>query len=465
MPKDLSNSPNNAQEATKNSPKKSSVVLGWVSGIRTALGQFLNNKNTQPLNVNADEIAPPSLESLTGAAVMNRAIENGVGFEQEVNPGFLIEQGETTKNVYIFVNGKGKITIRGEDGTIHTIANLNPGDLLCEISALGLNGGKTTASIEVEESSNFYVIPVEDFLKIIENPELKVQVEGMACRRFLETADRQLKIEEFIEQKKLEQVGETPNQELATALSLSEAIKDGLDSKKEIERTVTMATMTVDKKVFLNPLIIRYKRVSDDGYEVWIGDKTNTETEYISIHKNFSRDGKVVREPNPIIKKSQESGIYSRILRYILRGVDEIYSGLIIEAITTDFIEKRKDGRENIPHSELSANSPLVAARKGFISVMKGYALSSYRVDPQLAVALTILTDVERNIAHMEIASDAVLQERYGMGKEEILKEMRVAMIEYKQNDAYEKLSEDIKPLCDLQIKRVEELWEQYCKD
>ena len=96
---------------------------------------------------------------------------------------------------------------------------------------------------------------------------------------------------------------------------------------------------------------------------------------------------------------------------------------------------------------------------------MKGYALSSYRVDPQLAVALTILTDVERNIAHMEIASDAVLQERYGMGKEEILKEMRVAMIEYKQNDAYEKLSEDIKPLCDLQIKRVEELWEQYCKD
>lgn len=222
-----------------------------------------------------------------------------------------------------------------------------------------------------------------------------------------------------------------------------------------------MATMTVDKKVFLNSLIIRYKCVSD-GYEVWIGDKTSTETEYISIHMNFSKDGKVVREPNPIIKKSQESGIYSRILRYILRDVDEIYSGLIIEAITTDFIEKRKDGRENIPHSELAANSPLVAARKGFISVMKGYALNSYRVDPQLAVALTILTDVERNIARMEIASDAVLEERYGMRKEEILEEMKVAMNEYQQSDAYEKLNKDVKPLCDLQIERVKELCNEY---
>jgi hypothetical protein len=124
----------------------------------------------------------------------------------------------------------------------------------------------------------------------------------------------------------------------------------------------------------------------------------------------------------------------------------------------------REHNNEYPPHSLLAAHSPLVSARKGFISRMGGGyygTLEGFRVDTALFRILSRATDIERAIINEENeSSDGVTFEKlcvqFGLeNKEALFSSLQSDMEKYQQSDDYKNLDGSRKELVDIQAHRI----------
>ncbi len=383
-------------------------------------------------------------EQLTGKEVLEWAKRNGVGTSRMAEAGTLIEQGQESKAVYV-ITGRGAQAEQIVDGKTFYLAQIPTGSVVGEISALG--GGVATATVKLPWATEIFEIPKDDFESITKDVDLGMRIQELVKKRLLMTADFKSRLETYLEERNLERMHETPNAELERELNFANAMRDGLAEGKKVTHTFPLSFM-IENRLGTKNLTVDFTKQSRDF-------KAHVHGDGVSINVDFSEDGTCVSGLNSRIREGQGGGIYTRVLRYLLRGVEYIHSS-IVEDNTMSFVWDRRGRSENIAHSELAARSPVVAARKGFISnIDRGGALDSYRTDQILTLALDVATDLERSLLD---GDDRRLKELYGTTQLETLSQLIDIINEYRESPEYAALSDDVRRLCDLQADRIGEI-------
>lgn len=255
-----------------------------------------------------------------------------------------------------------------------------------------------------------------------------------------------------LEELEAERMHETPNIELKEKLNFQAAMQASLAEGKIVKYDFKISRI-LGNSLEAEDFTVEYSPVGQGKYnvEVFGGDTT--------IPLTFSADGKSATTGQVNMGERAGGGLYTRIMRYLLQGVEHV-SAQINEKNTKFFLKMDPRNAVDISHSELAANSPVVAARKGFISnINSDRQLDSYRVDTTLALILDISTDLERSILQ---GTDKRLLDIYGTTTEETLDQLVDIIQDYRQSPEYEALSETARGLCDIQFGRIESLAEKY---
>lgn len=385
---------------------------------------------------------------LTGDEILEWAKRNNFGKEETAPKGQLITQGDKSDFVYVVLGAGAKVehTVYGKQ---YYLTNLPSHSVVGEISAL--TEGLPTASVYLEWPTQVLQIAKEDFRKITEDPNMKERIELLVQKRLLMSAQARQELMTHLEEIEAERMHETPNSELKEVLSFQGALQAGLAEGRVIRRDFKICRI-LGKSLEAEDFTVEYSPAAKGRYnvEIYGGDTT--------IPLTFSADGKSVATGQVEMGERAGGGLYSRILRYTLQGVERI-TAQINEKNTKSFLKMDARGNEDISHAELAAHSPVVAARKSFISTINDERqLDSYRVDTTLALILDISTDVERALLE---GTDKRLVDIYGTSKEETLFQLRDLAEDYRQSSEYEALPQAVRSICDLQFKRIEKLSEQ----
>ncbi len=392
----------------------------------------------------------PALPSLlTGDEVLEWAIKNSVGKEETLPIGDLITQGEESEFVYVVLGPGAKVEHTVND-TPYYLATLSTRSVVGEISAL--TGGMATASVHLTLPTRALKIPQEDFRSITSDPGMKERVELLIQKRLLTSAHSRQQLIEHFEEIEAERMHETPNTQLREALNFQRARQEGLANGKIIRHEFKICRI-LGNSLEAEEFAVEYFPASQGGCVVKVSGGDTI------IPLTFSPDGKSAATGYVEMGKKAGGGLYSRIMRYLLQDVDHL-SAQIIEKNTISFLSSDPRNPEDISHSELAAHSPVVAARKGFISNINGdRKLDAYRIDTTLALILDISTNLERSILE---ETDQRLRDIYGMTTETTLSQLMDITEEYRQSSEYDSLSEDARALCDLQFDRITTLSEKY---
>lgn len=365
--------------------------------------------------------------------------------------GPLIRQYQKNDAVYVLL-GPGAIMRYRVDDHSYDLRRLPVRSVVGEISVLtGLNA---TASVVLERGATVLKIPAEDFRKITSDPSLKERVGLLMEKRLMTTAEYHQELQTFLEEKEAERMHETPNAELQKKLSFAEAMKEGLAEGKKIKHVFQISRI-LENSLEAEEFAVEFSKRYDGMYdvEVYGGDTT--------IPLVFSADGTLASTGYVKMGANAGSGLYSRIMRYLLQGVNHL-SARIIEENTIEFITYDPRKAVDIPHSELAAHSPVVAARKGFISTIDNDGLlNSYRVDTILALILDVSTDLERSLKE---GSEKRLMDLYGMTIETTIEQLKDAVKDYVKSDDFRALPENVQNLAHEQFDRIDNLARQYVR-
>lgn len=392
----------------------------------------------------------PALPSpLTGAEVLEWARSNNIGKEDIHLAGELITQGEESDSVYVIL-GPGATVEHTVNDKPYYLATLFSGSIVGEISAL--TGVMPTASVLLERPTRMLEIPKEDFREIVNDPQMKERVEALIKNRLLMSADSRQQLVAHFEEIEAERMHETPNTQLREALNFQAALQEGLAEGKTVRHEFKICRM-LGNSLEAEDFTVEYSPVGNGKYdvEVYGGDTT--------IPLTFSADGKEAATGMVEMGEKAGAGLYSRIMRYLLQDVQHL-SAQIIEKTTNRFLLKDPRNPKDISSAELGSRSPVVAARKGFISTINSdRRLDSYRVDTALALILDISTDLERSLGE---GTDKRLMDIYGTTTETTLSQLMDITEDYRQSSEYDALSENARALCDLQFDRITSLSKQY---
>lgn len=398
---------------------------------------------------------------ISGSEILAWAQAHGIGDEVTFDQaGVLIEQGAANDYVFIIREAGAADVEYCTGGDCYPLSSLGQDTLVGEISAL--TDGITTARVVLRKPTTVYAIPKEQFRKILQDPSLGSRAEALANERLLQTADFHDRITDYLEERTIEREGGVGNVEAAEALDVQSAIGEmSAAGHGTLTRTFRITGVhRTTKEVRTHTFEARYSRKPDGEYDVTV---TDGEAE---IPFTFSADGRSASAGYVKAHESAGYGFYGRILRYLLRGTDHVTSN-IIEENTVAFLNAEFDdhqGRYEIPHSRLAANSPVVAARRGFISSMpasvgSNIRLDSYRVDRQMEMYLAIATDVERSILRDD---ESALLKLYGQGRNDVLASLIEFGRQYTLSPEYQALDRETRNLISVQMARVRELAAEY---
>lgn len=450
----LMRSADSSEARGSNAPTQNSHLPEQTGGIRRSIGRTIWKLFGGKEENHTEKKDPLLPEQLTGMEILRWAQENGIGQEDIKPAGTLIEQGEPASSVYVLLDGAARIE-HTLDEEQYYLATLPPESVIGEISAL--TDSKTTAAVSLLRPTRVLEISAAEFKLIADDPVLKERVESMISKRLLVTADFRERLRIYLDEKEAERMNATPNTEMEKELSLAEAIKDGLSEDHPIHHDFNLSYMVGNKLGTKKMDVVFTKLQSTGGYSVAIT------SDGVSISMKFSEDGKTGKELSGTINDGRGSGIYTRILRYLLRDVQYMHSS-IIEDNTMEFVRANRRDIEKVSSSELAANSPVTAARKGFISNINNMGgLTSYRVDPVLTLILDVATDVERSFLYDE--NDARLIRLYGTSMDETLNQLTDMMTEYQNSDDYRALPDEARHFCNLQIDRIQKLPDEIRSD
>ncbi len=430
----------------QNSLPSSKNGMGALLDIFTSKFQGLFGKRKANVESNG-EVASAMPAPLTGGEVIRWAMRNKLSVETVQSPGTLIAQGQAAESVYVLLEQGGKAEYTLDENAYH-LATLPAESIVGEISAL--TGETATATVTLEKPMKVLRFSAEEFQRITEDPQLKQRIELLIQKRLLMSADFRERLRIYLDEKEAEKMNATPNKEMEKELSLAQAIQDGLSEDHPIRHDFDLSYMVGNVLGTKKMNVVFTKLGTTTGYSVAIT------SDGVSISMKFSEDGKTGKDLSGTIDDGRGGGIYSRILRYLLRGVTYIHSS-IIEDNTMEFVRANRRDIEKVSSSELAANSPVTAARKGFISNINSMGgLTSYRVDPVLTLILDVATDVERSFLYDE--NDARLMRLYGTSMDETLNQLTDMMAEYQNSDDYRALPDEARHFCNLQIDRIQEL-------
>ena len=427
----------------------------WLNQAPDATSWNVDNDTTAQVRrlMNVTDKASP--EKPFGEAILEWAEARGYGEVVEFGPGKIIEQDELNDHVFIPLDGSVDIEYCiGDD--CFPLATLPAGSAVGEISTL--EDVTATASVSIGRQTKFFIIERDEFRQILNDTTLGPRAQRLIDERLLYTADFQKRLEEHKEEVALERVGGVGNLEASYALNVNDVLEDLEESGKDTEvRTFRMTGIHREThEVKTTEFTVEYKKSIGGNFSIRI---TNAEGSIIPV--DIFNQGKQASTGHVRLKEDAGFGFYSRILRYLLKDVSHI-SATVVEGNTTAFMSDYR--HSDVAHSELATHSPLVAARKGFISEMpSGYQthapLDSYRVDSMMEMYLAVATDVERSI---ESGDEKPLMKIYGQGRAEILSDLMDIGENYRSGEVYRTMTGRLKELIDRQFFRIDELAREY---
>lgn len=428
-------------------PSPKNETGGWQQFFMSQAQKLFGTKKAPEVIDNNMLTASAMPRALTGGEVIRWAMRNKIGVETVQPAGTLIAQGQAADSVYVLLEQGGKAEYILDDNAYH-LANLGAESIVGEISAL--TGETATATVRLEKPMKVLQFSAKEFQRIMDDPQLKQRIEELIQKRLLVSADFRERLRIYLDEKEAERMHTTPNKEMEKELSLAQAIQDGLSEDHPIRHDFDLSYMVGDVLGTKKMDVVFTKLRIKQGYKVAItGDG-------VSISMDFSEDGKTGTQLSGTIDDGRGGGIYTRILRYLLRGVEYMHSS-IIEDETMKFVRENRRDIENVASSELAAHSSVTAARKGFISNINSMGgLTSYRVDPVLTLILDVATDVERSF--LQDGNDGRLIRLYGTSMDETLYQLTDMMAEYVNSDDYRALPDEARHFCNLQIDRIQEL-------
>ncbi|MBM3231536.1 hypothetical protein FJZ28_04410, partial [Candidatus Peregrinibacteria bacterium] len=165
-------------------------------------------------------------------------------------------------------------------------------------------------------------------------------------------------------------------------------------------------------------------------------------------------------------------GYVSQIYREAFAGVEEIDT-TFQERQTVEYANEHDGSETMMAPSAWGAHSPLLAARKGFVTaadevVTTSVWARSYRVDRELDDILTVLRHIERvcispnngRFSRARISEQQFNDLYSGIEIREALSWAEEALGTYLQKNM-QCLKPEVQTLMDMQTKRIAELWEE----
>lgn len=395
----------------------------------------------------------------------------------------IFEQGKSTTAAMALVRGTVEIlgNIAG-GGTTH-IRTVNHPTILGEISTI--RGGPATATVRTMTPCTFIRIPKDTLIQLANREDWKPYFERLIDQRLVQHTLAVQEYEERIERVRAERdaTGFPLNNTLAAALDLPSAaleLDQMVGSKNRepiVRRSVTLLgthrTTGEMQSVEFHIAMMR-KRTSDIDVHISLdphaipGDVLRSPSITCSVDSDLQK----AYLAEGCLHELKGYGFYSQILPVMLRNVP-ITDSHIVNIETKNFLASQTDG-EIVPSTVLALHSPVVAARKHGLSIMRGTygkpqhrsntePLKTYKVPANWQAILILATELERLLSVDEstyTAARAALEKKY----QETLARIAQMVRQHAENEADSLVSlyddAEFQEAAALQIERLMELTE-----
>ena len=394
-------------------------------------------------------------ETLTD--ILLREFSNGDAIP--VDAGFqLIKEGATGTSCYLILpleqeeqeEGSVKVrkTVFHPEKTITVpLANLTPPCVVGEISPIA--SGERTASVVTSEPVKVIEIPIEKLGAVLEqHPDLKEEIEDLARKRL----KQQIKSVSKAENKILRVLNKEERQKMELAFDFEDAHAAVRQENGQVNReTVLIKPRSAEGEM---PTQIPLTITAEPATQTALQREVEPVGFIANIRRRLSRSSTTVMTPQTVpmpgsvkflvkhdgnvifsFSKSNKGadlhidkastdkagiggqGIVSQLYRAAFKGVDKISTTWIEEPQTLEYFSDRE-----IEHhfndtiyapSSVAAYSPVVAARKGYLSVVNQTTdsqvhLDSYKIDDELDEIFYTLKNIERRIIGYNLEQERI---------------------------------------------------------
>ncbi|HEY5714044.1 MAG TPA: hypothetical protein VIT68_01710 [Candidatus Gracilibacteria bacterium] len=320
--------------------------------------------------------------------------------------GRLITEGDRADKCYLIVRGSDPVDIK-------KIVRHPRGEVKIKIDRLGTKGdaypalvgeiglitdGVRTADVVLTGATQVYEFTIQELGDLmVSHPDLQSRLEQIGEVRL----EEQIRLASRAEDAILAAQDKKAYREFSECFDYSNlrAMRDSADTlPREVQRVKLKGTNRADGSLVEADFVVTVDRVTDGR----VGDILVEVKSEEGAFTNFTMSEKAISVGTTKFDDTglENCGLLSQIYRPAFAGVSYIESS-VIENDTIDYYARVCQWSQPAP-SAFAAHSPLVAARKGFVSEISGGSaraeMTSYRVDQEVEDILYALTNLERSL-------------------------------------------------------------------
>lgn len=367
---------------------------------------------------------------------------------RDVPEGRLITEGEELPEVYVLLESAtlpvaSKSFEVGDTTQEVVMGTVRLPTVIGEISKL--LDGKATANVDLTSPTTLITLSGNQLTRMSNSGSFKKHHVDLANERLERQLDMMERIDTILGHRGGDvKERESLTQTLALDTALAEALAHG-STTRVFELTGTHRTTGEHKT---QGFIASFTRRESGNVTVDIAGAERDSN--IIIPLKIRDGGRYIAVERKIVNmgSSAEYGFYSKILGAFLEKAS-VFESETTEPRAMNVIDQYPSG-ETVPTSTLAAASPIFAARKGFISYVRGkeQKVTSYRVDARLARILRLATDAERG----------KLEERYQVPTKDALRILQRLTEQYMASEAPKMLPKEASEALEAQYHRIQEL-------